>query len=99
MSRIQRLREYADPTRGPHGSSQDEAHIRYWQNRATENSDGADHRATGTERAEAHSTGKKPVDRPTSMAPKESRKVNSAMIDEDVNHVGSTYMRDVRRIS
>jgi hypothetical protein len=102
MSRLERLKEYAKPTRKENwqGAGRDQANIDRWSERATENSDGADHRATGTERAEAHSTGKKPVDRPTSIAPRASRDVDARMVDkDDLNHVGSTFMRDVRRIT
>jgi hypothetical protein len=101
MSRIERLKEYADPLRGPHGAGRDKENIRYWQNRAETNSDGADHRATGTQRAQAHSTGKRPVDRPTSMAPREARKADARMVaKDDLNFVGdSSYMAGIRRES
>jgi hypothetical protein len=99
MSRIERLREYQNPQHGPHGQSRDKENLNYWSGRASENSDGADHRATGTEVAQAHSTGKKPVDRPTEMSPRTSRKVDAAMAGmNDLNHVGgSDYMKSIRR--
>lgn len=103
MSRQERLKEYAQPTRRENwqGASRDQGNIDRWSERATENSDGADHRATGTQRAEAHSTGKRPVDRPTSMAPKQARNVDRNMVDAakaDTNFVGdSSYMRGIRR--
>jgi hypothetical protein len=99
MSRIERLREYQNPQHGPQGAGRDKANIDYWSARAEENSTGADHRATGTERAEAHSTGKKPVDRPTEMLPRTLRKVDAAMAGKnDLNHVGgSDYMKSIRR--
>jgi hypothetical protein len=98
MSRIDRLREYSNPQHGPHGAASSKENLNYWINRARENSDGADHRATGVEVAQAHSTGKKPVDRPTEMGPRVPRRINQLMDGrDDLNHEGSDYMRDVRR--
>jgi hypothetical protein len=99
-NRIQRLREYADPTRGPHGSSQDEAHIKYWQNRASENSDGADHRGNPGPEISLPNTGKRQESRPTEMGPKKPRTVDRNMVDAakaDLNFVGSSYMAGIRR--
>ena len=107
MSRLERLKEYAKPTRRENwqGAGRDEANISRWSERATENSDGADHRATGTERAEAHSTGKRVDLRSTKSAPRADAATDARMVDDaravakaDTNFVGDlSYMRGIRR--
>ena len=100
-NRIERLKEYAKPLRPENwqGAGRDQANIDRWSARASENSDGDRHRATGTERAEAHDTGKRVESRPTEMGPRVPRKINSVMSDarRDVNHIGSDYMKSIRR--
>jgi hypothetical protein len=38
MSRQDRVKEYSDPQRGPHGAGRDEANLKVWADRATKNS-------------------------------------------------------------
>jgi hypothetical protein len=97
MSRISRLKEYADPMRGPHGAGSSEENIRYWQDRATANSQIAP-RAKGGEMKLPNT---KVTVRDTGMKPKVSRNVDRLMAGkDDPNMVGdSSYMRGVRRIT
>jgi hypothetical protein len=98
MSSIDRLREYEKPTRKENwqGASRDQSNIDRWSDR-TSNSSKIAPRARGGE-MKLPSTGKQTELRDTSMSPRTSRKVNAAMRDEDdLNHVGSPFMRDVRR--
>jgi len=100
MSRIVRLREYAKPTREANwqGAGRDQANIDRWSDRATDNCKLAPH-ATGLDvRAEAHSTGRQTDLRDTRKQPRTSRKVDAAMRgDDDLNHVGSSFMAGTRR--
>jgi hypothetical protein len=100
MSRIERLREYSKPLRKENwqGASRDLANIDRWSNRAEENSDGADHRGSDGE-VKLPDTGKRTYLRDTAMSPRTSRKVDAAMVDakSDLNHVGGSYLKDIRR--
>jgi hypothetical protein len=93
MSRLSRLKEYANPMHGPHGSASDKGNIAEWIERATENSKIAP-RAKGGE-MKLPST--KVAMRDTSMKPKIAHKVDRLMVDKDLNHVGGTFMPKVRR--
>ena len=90
----QRLKEYADPLHGPHGSASWEPNIRYWQDRATENSKIAPRAKSG----EMKLPSTKVRTRDTSMRPKEQRKVDALLVaKDDHNNVGSSFMPGVRR--
>ena len=99
MSRLDRLKEYAKPTREANwqGAGRDQANIDRWSQRATEESKIAP-RASGGE-MKLPSTGRKVETRDTAMSPRTSRKVDAAMRGEgDLNHVGgSDYMNSIRR--
>jgi hypothetical protein len=98
MSRLERLREYARPTRRENwqGAGRDQANIDRWSDRASDNSKIAP-RASGGE-VKVPNTGKQTALRDTSMSPRTSRKVDAAMRGEDdLNHVGSSYMAGIRR--
>lgn len=99
MSRIQRLREYANPLHGPQGQSRDKDNLNYWSRRATENSDGDAHRGNPGPEVELPATGKRQESRPTEMGPRVPRRINSVMVDakSDLNHEGSGYLKDIRR--
>jgi hypothetical protein len=56
---LQRLRDYKDQ-KGPRGESHDLRNLSYWENRASQNSDGYKHRALDGP-VQLHSTGG-PVD-------------------------------------
>jgi hypothetical protein len=98
MSRLSRLKEYANPMKGPHGSGRDEKNIAYWSNRASENSDGADHRGYDGP-MKLPSTGKRTELRDTATAPREARKADARMVAKaDTNTTGdSPYLRGIRR--
>jgi hypothetical protein len=99
-NRTERLREYAKPLRRENwqGAGRDQANIDRWSERASQNCDGADHRASSGE-VQLPSTGKRQEVRDTAMSPRTSRKVDAAMRGkDDLNFVGSSpFMRDVRR--
>jgi hypothetical protein len=97
MTRISRLKEYA-AMKGPAGESNDVADLNYWSRRAEANSDGDKHRASDGP-MKLQKTGKRMALRDTASAPKSSRKVDNVVkaAKADVNHVGSLYMRNVRR--
>jgi hypothetical protein len=100
MSRLERLREYARPSRPENwqGAGRDQANIDRWSERASENSQVAPRAAKGEVRVP--DTGKRTELRDTAMSPRTSRKVDAAMRgadEDDLNHVGSPFMRDVRR--
>ena len=100
MSRIDRLKEYAAPTRKGNweGQARDQSAIDRWSDRASENSQLAP-RSTGMEQAEAHSTGKSMDMRDTAMKPREARNADARMTAKaDTNTAGdSPYLRGVRR--
>jgi hypothetical protein len=96
MTRIDRLKEYADPTRGPQGAGRDEKNLAYWQDRASENSQIAPRARKGE--MKLADTGKKVVTRDTAMKPMEQRKIDRRMAGrDDPNNVGSNYLPNVRR--
>jgi len=97
MSRLERLKEYADPTKGPHGAASAQENLDHWSARATENSKIAP-RAKGGE-MKLPSTGKAMGTRDTSMRPKASRNADArAAAKADTNIVGdSDYLRGIRR--
>ena len=97
MSRMDRLNELAKHKNFQPGPGRDEKNLAYWSARATENSDGADHRASDGPMV-LPST--KQTVRDTAMRPKVARKVDAAMAGKgDHNNVGSKgdYMPGVRR--
>ena len=96
MSRQSRLREYADPARGPHGCGRDQANIDAWSARAKENSKIAPRASDG----EMRLSSTKMDSRDTGSKPYRSRNVDNAMKEAkaDLNDVGgSSYMRGIRR--
>ena len=96
MSRQDRLKEYSDPMRGPHGAGRDEKNLRYWQDRATANSEIGPRASAGP--MKLPSTGVNARD--TEMKPYRSRSVDNAMKEAkaDLNDEGgSAYMRGIRR--
>ncbi len=96
MSRIERLKDYANPVSRANwrGAGRDKANIERWQERATENSDGHKHRAKSgamtlpdTGEVRLHDTSERHI-------PADPR----ARAKSDPNFVGSSkYMPGVRR--
>jgi hypothetical protein len=97
MSRLERLKEYADPMRGPHGAASAKENLTEWAGHASENSKLPPRAKGGT--MKLPSTGKRMDLRDTSMRPKASRNADArAKAMADTNIVGdSGYMRGVRR--
>lgn len=97
MSRIDRLKEYSAPMKGPHGAASDEANIDAWSDRATANSKIAPRASDGP--MKLLSTGKTMVVRDTGSKPFASRNVDRKMAGkDDPNNVGSSqFMPGVRR--
>ena len=96
MSRLDRLKEYANPQHGPHGAASDKENIRFWQDRASENSKLAPRTSDGP--MKLPDTGKSMEVRPTEMKAREPRKVNARMAGkDDLNHEGSDYLQSIRR--
>jgi hypothetical protein len=97
MSRLDRLKQYADPMRGPHGAASSKENIQDWVDRAHENSKCAPRSRDGE--VKLPNTGKAMVERDTAMKPREARKADARMVaKQDTNFVGdSPYMRGVRR--
>ena len=95
MSLEKRLKGYADPTRGPHGAGRDQENLRYWQDRAKENSELAPRASDGPMRLPSTKVNA----RDSEMKPFRSRNVDNAMKEAkaDLNDVGSSYMRGIRR--
>jgi hypothetical protein len=94
---MDRLREYARPTRPENwaGAGRDQADIDRWTEWCSENSNQGTRAKDGP--IELPNTGKVKT-RPTEMSPRTSRKVDAAMRgDGDLNNVGSSYLRGVRR--
>jgi hypothetical protein len=96
---IERLREYKNPrsTKWWDGEST-QANIDRWSRRASTNSDGRRHRATGSEKVELPSTGEVKV-HSTASPPRCNRKVDAHMAGkDDPNYVSSgDFMPGVRR--
>jgi hypothetical protein len=89
MSSIERLREYK-AQKGPHGEST-KANIKYWQERASENSDSHSHWAAGKTSTNGKPT--KDLDLPK-LPSTDARTVAK----ENLNHSGdSSFMPGVRR--
>ena len=97
MTRISRLKEYA-AMKGPAGEASSQTNLDYWAARASRNSDGDQHRASDGP-MKLQKTGKRVELRDTASAPKTLRKVDNVMkaAKADPNHVGSLYLRKVRR--
>jgi hypothetical protein len=108
MSSIERLKEYKAQA-GPHGEST-KANIKYWQERASANSDAYKHRAAGNPATNGKrernldppklpSTGKRPELRDTESRPLARHSIDARMVAlQNANHDGaSTFMRGVRR--
>jgi hypothetical protein len=98
MSRIDRLKEYARPNRRANwnGAASDQKNIDRWSDRAADNSKIAPRASDGEMKLPA--TGKQVELRDTSSAPRYSRNADARMVaKDDVNHVGSSYMRGIRR--
>jgi hypothetical protein len=97
MSRLDRLKEYANPVSRDNwrGAGRDQANIDRWSERAEENSDCAEHRAKGGKVALPDTD--KPDLHKTDAPPRRNPKVDARMeAKADTNYVGS-YLRDVRR--
>jgi hypothetical protein len=96
MSRQDRLKEYSNSGRGPHGAGRDQKNLDNWADRAKENS-GLAPRAS--RKMSLPSTGKRTALRDTDAAPFHSRKVDARMAAKEDQNVGgdSPYMRGVRR--
>jgi hypothetical protein len=97
-NRIERLRQYSKPTRAGNwqGAGRSQENIDRWSERASDNSQIAPRASSGE--VKVPDTGKRTELRDTAMSPRTSRKVDAAMRGEDdLNHVGSPFMRDVRR--
>jgi hypothetical protein len=97
MSRLERLREYAKPQKGAHGSASYKPNIDYWSERATANSLQGTRAKDGP--MELPSTGKKMATRDTEMKPRSSRKIDRQMAGrDDPNRIGdSDYLKGIRR--
>ena len=96
MSRQDRLEQYADPMRGPHGCGRDQANIDAWSARAKENSKIAPRASDGA----MHLPSTRMTARDTGMQPYRSRSVDNAMKEAkaDMNVEGDgPFMRSVRR--
>jgi hypothetical protein len=93
MSRQDRLREYADPTRGPRGPGRDQANIDEWSARATENSKIAPRASDG----EMKLPSTKVNQRDTAMRPYAPR-ANVGTDATEPNHEGGPFMRSIRRV-
>jgi len=94
MSRLERLKEYARQA-GPAGEAYSKENLNYWSDRATSNSKIAP-RAKGGE-MNLPSTGKRMATRDTDMKPYRARGDARAEAKADLNEVGSSYMRGIRR--
>ena len=98
-NRIDRLKEYARPGSPKNwcGESSDPSYLARWSERAHEESDGHKHRASDGP-MDLPSTGRKMQMRDTAMRPlvRDADRVERDA-RADVNHVGSMYMRNVRR--
>ena len=105
---FKRLREYADPMCGPHGASSGKSNLDYWSKRASENSDGHKHRASGKENPSATEKETDPPrlppdremkDRDSSMRPFVKRSVDAILKEarSDPDHYGSDFMKSTRR--
>ena len=97
MSRIDRLKEYADPMKGPHGAASSKENLDEWSARATANSEIAPR--ASDKPMKLPNSGKAMATRDTAAKPFASRKVDQAMGGKgDLNHVGSgDYMKNIRR--
>jgi hypothetical protein len=106
---LDRLKQYSNPEspKNWHGCSREQGYLDRWSERATANSDGNKHRASGDVHISLEKDQDLPQlppdkavrDRDSEMRPYRSRKADAAMVDakEDPNHVGSNYMKSVRR--
>jgi hypothetical protein len=108
MSRLSRLKEYANPMKGPHGAASSPENLAYWSERASANSQipprakgpvlGGPQGTYGKDPPSLPSTGKSMAVRPTEAKPREPRKVNARMAGkDDLNHEGSDYFKSIRR--
>lgn len=97
MSSIDRLKEYA-AMKGPAGEAVSKANLRYWAERATENSDSHKHRAKGGEIKLPDAGGKLAV-HDSDAPPRRNAKADARMVaKDDLNVVGAkNFMPRVRR--
>jgi hypothetical protein len=97
MGRLERLRSYANPMKGPAGAGRDQENLDYWADRANGNSNIAPRASDGP--MKLPNTGKRTDLRDTNTAPKVSRNADARMqAKADTNMVGdSPYMRGIRR--
>jgi hypothetical protein len=95
MSRLERLKEYANPRHGPQGAGRDQKNLDYWSDRAEANSEIAPRASDGPMRLPST----KVNTRDTAMGPKVSRGVDARMkAKADINVAGgSAYLRGIRR--
>ena len=94
MSRQDRLREYADPTRGPRGPGRDQANIDAWSARAKENSKIAPRASDG----EMKLPSTKVNQRDTAMRPYAPRTNLGTDATEPNHEGGGPFMRSIRRV-
>ena len=94
VSRIDRLKSYAK-MEGPKGAGRDIENIEYWQRRASQNSDGDQHRArSGPIRLPDTDV----TVRDTAAKPYNARHINARMVAKaDKSDLVSTFMPGVRR--
>jgi hypothetical protein len=97
MSRISRLREYSNPTKGQPGAGRDQKNLDYWAGRATENSKLAPRASKGE--MKLPDTGKSMESRSTKSAPRTNAEIDKRMAGkDDLNHAGdSAYLAGIRR--
>jgi hypothetical protein len=98
MSRIDRLKEYAKPTREANwnGAGRDQANIDRWSERATDNSKLAP-RATNHEIKLPDTDAKQQLN-DTKSSPRTHAEIDERMRGRnDLNHEGSEYLKSIRR--
>ena len=100
MSRIDRLKEYAKPARKENwsGASRDMANIDRWSDRAHDESDAVEHRASTRKTPKLQDTGTARV-HSSSKPPRHDPAVDARMVAKrDTNTAGLTgYARGIRR--
>jgi hypothetical protein len=89
-----RLREYERPQNSVSGFSSSKKDLAYWAKRASDNSETA---TPASGKMNLHSTGGAPSLRSTSSPPKDFNADPYKAAKADLNSVGSSYMRGVRR--
>jgi hypothetical protein len=96
-NRIERLKEYANPTRAGNwnGASRDQANIDRWSNRAAEQSQCAPRASDGPMKL-PDTNAKQQIDPKSS--PRTTAAIDKRMAGkDDLNHSGGGYMKNIRR--